>query len=51
MGVPPLFSFLGGSGSGTASGACIWLFGGIMTLASNRGDVMRYGPYMASGGF
>lgn len=33
MPVPPLFSFLGGSGSGTALGACIGLFGGIMTLA------------------
>ena len=33
MDVPPLFSFLGGSGSGTASGACIGLFVGIMTLA------------------
>lgn len=33
MGVPPLFSFLGGSGSGTVSEACIGLFGGIMSLA------------------
>ena len=51
MAVPPLFSFLGGSGSGTASGACIWLFGGIMTLAGigeTEGDMV---PYMASGGF
>lgn len=33
MFVPPLFPFLGGSGSGTASEACIGLFVGIMTLA------------------
>lgn len=33
MGVPPLFSFLGGSGSGTGSEACIGLFVGIMPLA------------------
>lgn len=51
MGVPPLFSFLGGSGSGTASGACIELFVGIMTLAGIGETECDMVPYMASDGF
>ena len=43
MGAPPLFSFLGGSGSGTASRVCIGLFVGIYIVSGYRGDVMRYG--------
>lgn len=51
MGVPPLFSFLGGSGSGTASEACIGLFVSIMPLAGIGETEGGMVPYMASGGF
>lgn len=51
MGVPPLFSFLGGSGSGTASGACIGLFVGIITLAGIGEAECDMTLYMASDGF
>lgn len=51
MAVPPLFSFLGGSGSGTASGACIGLFVGIMTLAGIGEAEYGMVSYMVSGGF
>ena len=51
MGVPPLFSFLGGSGSGTASEACIGLFVGIMTLAGIGEKYGGMASYMASGSF
>lgn len=51
MGVPPLFSFLDGSGSGTGSEACIGLFVGIMPLAGIGETEGGMVPYMASGGF
>ena len=51
MDVPLLFSFLGGSGSGTALGACIGLFGGIMPLAGIGETECDMTLYMASDGF
>lgn len=51
MGVPPLFSFLGGSESGTDSGACIGLFVGIITLAGIGEAECDMTLYMASDGF